>query len=45
LSRDALNSILGGCVVGGKGWLKMADDARIRKMIDLIEIDAYEINY
>jgi hypothetical protein len=45
LGRDTLNSILGGCVVGGRGWLEMADDTRIRKMIDLIEIDAYEINY
>lgn len=45
LGRDTLNSILGGCVVGGRGWLEMADDTRIRKMIDLIEIDIYEIDY
>ena len=45
LNRSMLNAILGGCVIGGKGWLKMADDTRIRKMIDLIEIDIYEIDY
>ena len=45
LNRSVLNAILGGCVIGGKGWLEMADDTRIRKMIDLIEIDIYEIDY
>ena len=45
LGRDTLNSILGGCVVGGRGWLEMADDTRIRKMIDLIDIDIYEVDY
>ena len=45
LNRSTLNAILGGCVIGGKGWLEMADDTRIRKMIDLIEIDIYEIDY
>ena len=45
LNRSTLNAILGGCVIGGKGWLEMADDTRIQKMIDLIEIDIYEIDY
>lgn len=35
---------LEGCVIGGKGWLKMADSARIRQMINSIELDIYEVN-
>ena len=34
----------GGCVIGGKGWLEMADSARIRQMINSIELDIYEVN-
>ena len=44
LNRSTLNAILGGCVIGGKGWLKMADSARIRQMINSIELDIYEVN-
>lgn len=43
LGRDTLNSILGGCVIGGKGWLEMADSARIQQMLVAIELDAYGI--
>lgn len=43
LGRDTLNSILGGCVIGGKGWLEMADSARIQQMLAAIELDAYGI--
>ena len=44
LNRSTLNAILGGCVIGGKGWLEMADSARIRQMINSIELDIYEVN-
>ena len=44
LNRSTLNAILGGCIIGGKGWLKMADSARIRQMINSIELDIYEVN-
>ena len=44
LNRSMLNAILGGCVIGGKGWLEMADSARIRQMINSIELDIYEVN-
>lgn len=43
LGRDTLNSILGGCVIGGKGWLEMADSARIQQMLAAIELDVYGI--
>ena len=43
LDRDTLNSILGGCVIGGKGWLKMADNTLIGQMLKAIEIDVYDI--
>ena len=44
LNRSILNAILGGCIIGGKGWLEMADSARIRQMINSIELDIYEVN-
>ena len=44
LNRSTLNAILGGCVIGGKGWLEMADSARIRQMVNSIELDIYEVN-
>ena len=44
LNRSTLNAILGGCIIGGKGWLEMADSARIRQMINSIELDIYEDN-
>ena len=44
LNRSTLNAILGGCIIGGKGWLEMSDSARIRQMINSIELDVYEIN-
>ena len=44
LNRSTLNAILGGCIIGGKGWLEMADSARIRQMINSIELDIYEVN-
>lgn len=31
-------------LLGGKGWLEMADSARIRQMINSIELDIYEVN-
>ena len=43
LGRDTLNSILGGCVIGGKGWLEMADSARIQQMLAAVELDVYGI--
>ena len=43
LGRDTLNSILGGCVIGGKGWLKMADNTLIGQILKAIEIDVYDI--
>ena len=43
LGRDTLNSILGGCVIGGKGWLKMADNTLIGQILKAIEIDIYDI--
>jgi len=43
LDRDTLNSILGGCVVGGRGWLEMADNALIGQILKAIEIDVYDI--
>jgi len=43
LGRDTLNSILGGCVVGGRGWLEMADNTLIRQILKAIEIDVYDI--
>ena len=43
LGRDTLNSILGGCVIGGKGWLEMADSARVQQMLAAIELDVYGI--
>ena len=43
LGRDTLNSILGGCVIGGKGWLEMADSALIQQMLAAIELDVYGI--
>lgn len=43
LDRGALNSILGGCVIGGKGWLKMADNTLIGQILKAIEIDVYDI--
>ena len=44
LNRSTLNAILGGCIIGGKGWLGMADSARIGQMINSIELDIYEVN-
>ena len=44
LNRSTLNAILGGCIIGSKGWLEMADSARIRQMINSIELDIYEAN-
>ena len=44
LNRSTLNAILGGCVIGGKGWLEMADSTRIGQMINSIELDIYEVN-
>ena len=43
LGRDTLNSILGGCVIGSKGWLKMADNTLIGQILKAIEIDVYDI--
>lgn len=43
LDRDTLNSILGGCVIGGEGWLKMADNKLIGQILKAIEIDVYDI--
>ena len=43
LGRDTLNSILGGCVVGGRGWLEMADNTLIGQILKAIEIDVYDI--
>lgn len=43
LGRDTLNSILGGCVVGGRGWLEMTDNALIGQILKAIEIDVYDI--
>lgn len=43
LGRSTLNNILGGCVIGGRGWLEMADDARIKQMIAAIQLDVYDI--
>ena len=43
LGRDTLNSILGGCVVGGRGWLEMAGNTLIRQILKAIEIDVYDI--
>ena len=43
LGRDTLNSILGGCVIGGKGWLEMADSARVQRILAAIELDVYGI--
>ena len=43
LDRDTLNSILGGCVIGGEGWLEMADNALIGQILKAIEIDVYDI--
>ena len=44
LNRSMLNAILGGCVIGGKGWLEMASSAQIRRMINSIELDVYEVD-
>ena len=44
LNRSTLNAILGGCIIGGKGWLEMANSAQIRQMINSIELDVYEVN-
>ena len=43
LDRGTLNSILGGCVIGGKGWLNMADNTLIGQILKAIEIDVYGI--
>ena len=43
LDRGTLNSTLGGCVIGGKGWLKMADNTLIGQILKAIEIDVYDI--
>ena len=43
LGRDTLNSILGGCVIGDKGWLKIADNTLIGQILKAIEIDIYDI--
>lgn len=43
LGRSTLNNILGGCVIGGRGWLEMADDAHIKQMIAAIQLDVYDI--
>ena len=43
LGRSTLNNILGGCVIGGRGWLEMANDARIKQMIAAIQLDVYDI--
>lgn len=43
LGRSTLNNILGGCVIGGRGWLEMADDARVKQMIAAIQLDVYDI--
>ena len=43
LDRDTLNSILGGCVIGDKGWLKIADNTLIGQILKAIEIDIYDI--
>ena len=44
LSRSTLNAILGGCIIGGKCWLEMASSAQIRRMINSIELDVYEVD-
>ena len=31
-------------VFGGKGWLEMASSAQIRRMINSIELDVYEVD-
>lgn len=41
--RDALNTILGGCIIGGKGWLSMADDEKIKRLLMSIELDVYSV--
>lgn len=43
LDRGTLNSILGGCIIGGKGWLKIADNMLIGQILKAIEIDVYDI--
>ena len=43
IDRDQLNDILGGCIIGGKGWAGMADVANIRRLLSAIELDSYRI--
>lgn len=43
IDRGQLNDILGGCIIGGKGWAKMADVANIRRLLSAIELDSYRI--
>ena len=43
IDRDQLNDILGGCIIGGKGWTEMADVANIKRLLSAIELDSYRI--
>lgn len=43
IDRDQLNDILGGCIIGGKGWAGMADIANIKWLLSAIELDSYRI--
>lgn len=43
IDRDQLNDILGGCIIGGRGWAEMADVANIRRLLSAIELDSYRI--
>lgn len=43
INRDQLNDILGGCIIGGNGWAKMADIANIKRLLSAIELDSYRI--
>ncbi len=43
IDRDQLNDILGGCIIGGKGWAGMADIANIKRLLSAIELDSYRI--
>lgn len=43
IDRDQLNDILGGCIIGGKGWAGMADIANIKRLLLAIELDSYRI--
>lgn len=43
IDRDQLNDILGGWIIGGKGWAEMADIANIKRLLSAIELDSYRI--